>query len=220
MKKFDHSADFAHVTDWVFDLDNTLYAPEARLFDQIEVKMADFVMRTLGVDRTEANRLRQHYWQLYGTTLAGLMAEHDMDPTDFMIDVHDISFDALRPDPDLRAAIANLPGRKIVFTNGSADYAARVTAARGLDGLFDGLYGVENANYRPKPEAAAYDTVFAMSGIRPAQAAMFEDDPRNLAVPHAIGMRTVHVAPSAAIAPHIQHHTADLAQFLMRIKSS
>lgn len=205
---------------WVFDLDNTLYPPEARLFDQIEVRMTAFVMQALGVGRLEADRLRSHYWQSYGTTLAGLMQEHGVDPAPYLNEVHDISLDHLAPDPDLRAAIATLPGRKIVYTNGCAPYAERVLAARGLSGLFDAVYGVEHAQFRPKPDRAAFETVFARDGLDPAQAAMFEDDPRNLAAPHAMGMRTVHVAPDPAPAAHIHHHTDDLAGFLARINAA
>ena len=117
---------FSHVRHWVFDLDNTLYAPSVRLFDQIERRMNAFVVRVLGVDDTEANRLRKHYWQLHGTTLAGLMAEHKIDPDAYLEEVHDISFDALAPDPHLAELIGNLPGRRIVYTNGSAPYAAQV----------------------------------------------------------------------------------------------
>ncbi|MCE5972632.1 pyrimidine 5'-nucleotidase [Sinirhodobacter sp. WL0062] len=210
--------DFAHVTDWVFDLDNTLYPPEAQLFAQIEVRMTDYVMRTLGIDRLEADRLRRHYWQLYGTTLAGLMHEHNVDPTPYLTDVHEISLDHLTPDFALREAIAALPGRKIVYTNGCAPYAERVLGARGLSGLFDGIYGVEHADFHPKPQQRAFETVFAKAGITPARAAMFEDDPRNLAAPHAMGMRTVHVAPDPAHEPHIQHHTADLPRFLAALR--
>lgn len=209
---------FSHVAHWVFDLDNTLYAPEARLFDQIEVRMTAFVMQALGVTRPEADHLRQHYWKLYGTTLAGLMHEHALDPADYLVDVHDISLDHLTPDPDLRSGIAALPGQKIVYTNGSAPYAERVLAARGLSGLFDGVYGVEDAGFRPKPDRAAFETVFARAGIAPGRAAMFEDDPRNLQAPHAMGMRTVHVAPAPVAAAHIQHHTADLSGFLTRLR--
>ncbi len=212
------AARFHHVIDWVFDLDKTLYPPEARLFDQIERRMTAFVMQALGVDRPEADRLRQHYWQLYGTTLAGLMHEHDVDPAPYLVEVHDISLDHLTPDPALRAGIAALPGRRIVYTNGSAPYARRVLAARGLSGLFDGVFGVEDAGFRPKPDRVAFETVFARAGITPARAAMFEDDPRNLAAPHAMGMRTVHVAPAPLPAPHIEHHTDDLAGFLARLR--
>ena len=130
---------FSHVTTWVFDLDNTLYPPSARLFDQIEVRMTAWVMQSLGVARDEADRLRAHYWSHYGTTLAGLMREHGVDPGPYLTDVHDIDFSGLAPDPALRAGIAALPGRRIVYTNGSSPYAHRVIAARGLTGLFDAV---------------------------------------------------------------------------------
>ncbi|TCM88093.1 pyrimidine 5'-nucleotidase [Rhodovulum steppense] len=209
--------DFSHVRGWVFDLDNTLYPPEARLFDQIEQRMTTFVMDLLGVERAEADRLRRRYWAEYGTTLAGLMELHGIEPGPYMIAVHDICFDALTPDPDLRARIAALPGRRIVHTNASAPYAERVLAARGLSGVFDAVFGVEHAGFQPKPRRAAFEAVLAQGGILPVEAAMFEDDARNLAAPHAMGMRTVHVAPMPEPAPHVQHHTDDLAGFLARL---
>ncbi|WP_298560758.1 pyrimidine 5'-nucleotidase [uncultured Aliiroseovarius sp.] len=208
---------FSHVSHWVFDLDNTLYPPRVRLFDQIEVRMTNWVMEELGVDRAEADRLRQKYWREHGTTLAGLMREHGVDPGPYLHDVHDISFDALEPDHDLASHITNLPGRKIVYTNGSAPYAEQVLAARGLSGLFDAIYGVEHADFHPKPDRAAFDAVFARDGVKPEVAAMFEDDPRNLAVPHELGMKTVHVAPEPEPADHIHHHTDDLTAFLERL---
>lgn len=208
---------FSHVTTWVFDLDNTLYPPKMRLFDQIEARMVSYVMNALGVDRDEADRLRRHYWHEYGTTLAGLMAEHDLDPEPFMVDVHDVDFSILSPDPALRQRINQLPGRKIIYTNGSAPYAGNVLAARGLDGLFDDIFGVEHAGYRPKPEAAAFEKVFARARLDPTRAAMFEDEARNLAVPHALGLRTIHVAPAHEPAAHIHHHTDDLSGFLAQV---
>jgi putative hydrolase of the HAD superfamily len=210
---------FSHITTWVFDLDNTLYPPSARLFDQIEQRMTHWVMEALSVSRAEADRLRDHYWQLYGTTLAGLMAEHDVDPGPYLEEVHDISFAPLHPDPELAARIGDLPGRRIVYTNATVPYAGRVIEARGLSGLFDAVYGVEQAGYQAKPNRPAYETVFAADGLDPLAAAMFEDDPRNLAVPHEMGMRTVHVAETPVPAPHIEHHTSDLAAFLARLNA-
>lgn len=208
---------FDAVRVWVFDLDNTLYPPATRLFDQIDRRMTAYVMRELGLPEAAADKLRHDYWQTYGTTLAGLIAHHGIDPDPYLDEVHDIDFSALAPDPDLRAGIAALPGRRIVYTNGSSPYARRVIAARGLDGLFDAVYGVEHAGYRPKPQPEAFATVFAADGLDPARAAMFEDDPRNLRVPHRLGMRTVHVAPDPEPADHIHHHTTDLAAFLHRL---
>ena len=208
---------FSHVTTWVFDLDNTLYPPRYRLFDQIEVRMTDWVMRALQVGRTEADRLRQHYWETYGTTLAGLMREHGADPGPYLTEVHEIDFSMLPADPDLAARLAALPGRRIVYTNACVPYANKVLHARGLTGLFDAVYGVENAGFRPKPEQAAFAEVFAADGLDPTRAAMFEDDPRNLSAPHQMGMQTVLVAPKPVRARHIHHHTDDLAGFLAKI---
>ena len=151
--------------------------------------MTRWVMEALGVDQARANHLRTHYWHTYGTTLAGLMREHDLDPGPYLHDVHEISFEALVPDPNLAARIKALPGRCIVYTNGTARYAERVIAARGLDGLFQAVYGVEHAGFLPTPERA----------------------------PHEMGMGTVHVAPVAAPADHIHFHTDDLGTFLKRI---
>jgi len=208
---------FHHVDTWVFDLDNTLYHPSVRLFDQIDRKMTDYVMRTTGTDPVEADRLRKGYWRQYGTTLAGLMAHHGVDPVPYLIEVHDIDFSVLEPDPALRAAIARLKGRRIVYTNGSAPYARRVIAERGLDGLFDAVYGVEDADYHPKPQPQAFARVFGRDGLDPARAAMFEDDHRNLRVPHSLGMQTVLVTPEAEAHDHVHHHTDDLAGFLSRL---
>ena len=178
------------------------------------------VMRITGADRVRADHLRKKYWLDYGTTLAGLMTHHGVDPEPYLVEVHEIDFSALTPDAALRAAIARLPGRRIVYTNGSAPYARRVIEGRGLEGVFDAVYGVEHAGYHPKPQPQAFEAVFATDGLTPACAAMFEDDPRNLRVPHGLGMRTVHVAPQAlpfSEATHIHHHTDDLGAFLARL---
>lgn len=215
--------DFQHVDTWIFDLDNTLYAPEMRLFDQIEQRMTTYVMRELGVTKAQADHLRDHYWRVHGTTLSGLMAEHGIDPMPYLHEVHDIDFSHLTPAPELAALIAALPGRKIVHTNGDVAYAARVLQGRGLS-VFDEVHGIDTLDFMPKPDARAYAAIIAAAGIRPETAAMFEDDPRNLVVPHALGMRTVLVGngregpddlrPGHIHGPHVQHRTMDLTEFL------
>ncbi|WP_299816068.1 pyrimidine 5'-nucleotidase [uncultured Jannaschia sp.] len=208
---------FDHVRTWIFDLDETLYPPTTPLFPQIEARMGAWIRARLGVTPAEADALRARWWHDHGTTLAGLMREHGEDPAPFLADVHDIDFSVLVPDARLRAALAALPGRRIIYTNGTAPYAERVLAARGLGGLWDAVYGVEHADHVPKPDRAAFDRVFALDGLDPMAAAMFEDSVRNLAVPHELGVVTVHVAPVRDPAPHVRHHTDDLAAFLRDI---
>jgi len=180
--------------------------------------MQVFVAEFLGITQEKADTLRSKYWAQYGTTLAGLMQCHDMPPEPYMTDVHDIDFDVLSPDPHLAEHIAALPGRKIIYTNGSAPYARKVVSARGLDGLFDDIFGVEHAEWLPKPSRNAFEIVFEKADIRANTAAMFEDDPRNLQVPHQMGLRTIHVAPSATDHDHIHHHTDDLTDFLSQVR--
>ena len=207
-------AQLTDIETWVFDLDNTLYPPDMALFPQVNARMAPYVSTTLGVTLDEAEVLRHQYYTEHGTTLAGLMAHHDIDPDPYLVDVHDIDFSVLSPDADLANAIRALPGRKIIYTNGTAPYAEAVSSARGLGGLFDAIYGVEHADYHPKPSAAAFDTVFGKEALTPTKAVMFEDEARNLRVPHALGMTTVHVAPAPLSEPFIHHGTSDLTQFL------
>ncbi|MDT1063857.1 pyrimidine 5'-nucleotidase [Paracoccus sp. CPCC 101403] len=218
--------DFHHVTTWVFDLDNTLYAPEMRLFDQIEKRMTAYVMRELRVSEARASHLRDHYWRQHGTTLAGLMVEHAIDPLPYLREVHDIDFSHLVPDPDLARLISDLPGRKIIHTNADIEYAAKVLDHRGL-AVFDEIHGIDTTGFLPKPDPASYAAVIGATGFDPAAAAMFEDDPRNLLVPHELGMRTVLVGtgrhgPDELAADHdhgahVQHRTMDLTAFLREL---
>lgn len=208
---------FRDVHTWVFDLDNTLYPSSARLFDQIEVKMTSYVMSELGVERDEADRLRSQYWRDYGTTLNGLMQVHRIDPAPYLDVVHDIDLSGLAKAPDLAEAIGALPGRKIVYTNGSRGHADNVMAARGLTGVFDARYGIEDARYRPKPDQQAFEAIFALDGVTATGAAMVEDDLRNLAAPRAMGMRTLWVT-DAAHDPAADATTDDLTDFLQKVR--
>ena len=206
-------AQFAHVETWVFDLDNTLYPPEARLFDAIEARMTAYVMRALGVDAARANHMRQHYWRTYGTTLAGLMAEHRMDPDPYLAEVHDISLATLRPTRDSPAAIEALPGRKVVYTNGSREHARRVTRARGLEGAFDALYGFEDAGYMPKPRAEAFAAVFGRAALEPGAARCSRTTRATWPCRTSSACARCWSAPPRA-APHVHHPTQDLTDFL------
>ena len=140
-----------HIRAWVFDLDNTLYPSSADLFAQIDAKMTDYIARLLGLDRVEARRIQKAYFLGHGTTLAGLMAEHDVDPLDFLNFVHDVEMDVLEENVPLAAAVAKLPGRKVVFTNGDGPYATRVLERLGLGKSFEAIHDVHAMNLAPKP---------------------------------------------------------------------
>lgn len=221
--------DFSGVRWWIFDLDNTLYPPEARLFAQIEARMTAYVQRLTGADRDEASRLRAHYWREHGTTLAGLMANHGIDAQAYLDEVHDIDFSPLTPDPALAAAIAALPGRRIIHTNADAAYAGKVLAHRGL-AVFEAIHGIEEVGFHPKPDPRSFAAVLEAHGIDPAEAAFFEDDPRNLEVPFSLGMRTVLVGPGRhgpdELAPghrhgdHVMWHTHDLRDFTVALAAA
>ncbi|MEL6979571.1 MAG: pyrimidine 5'-nucleotidase [Pseudomonadota bacterium] len=211
---------FAHVRDWVFDLDNTLYSARHRLFDQIDQRMTAFIAETLSLEVEAANTLRAVYWREHGTTLNGLMREHGMKPARFLDYVHDIDLSAVPEDPALGAAIERLPGRKIVYTNGSRGHAARILAHLGIEAAFDAVFGIEDSAYEPKPRRAAYDRVFSLAAVEPRRAAMVEDTARNLEAPHEMGMVTVWTPTECGLArdgadgAHVHFIAEDLAAFL------
>ena len=218
---------------WVFDLDNTLYPAECDLFAQIDQRMTDFVSRFLRLPRDEARAVQKRYYAEHGTTLNGLMSMHGIDPGDFLAQVHDIDLSPLPKTPALAAAIARLPGRKFVYTNGSRGHADRVTDYMGLGQVFDGYFAIEDSAFQPKPNQSSYDAFNQRFDIDPQQAVFFEDLARNLAPAHAMGFATVLVQsdkdwshePASArpssigddLPPHIDYVTRDLTQFIASI---
>src|ERR1700730_16557765 len=140
----------AEIETWIFDLDNTLYPASCNLFDQIHQRMGEFIVELLDVDLDEAKRLRSQYFRHHGTTLRGLMTEHNIDPRAFLDHVHRIDLSPIPANPDLAAALAALPGRKYVFTNGSVRHAENILGHLGIDGHFSGIFDVEACNYVPK----------------------------------------------------------------------
>jgi len=186
-------ASIAHVKTWIFDLDNTLYRADADFFKQIDRKMTAYIQRYLSVSQEKATELRKVYWTEYGTTLSGLMAVHDMDPAEFLEDVHDVDLSFLKPDPKLRQLIENLPGRKLIFTNGSRGHAKNVGTHLNLLDLFEGSFGIEDTGYIPKPQRAAFEAFNTSFDIDPTEAIFFEDGVLNLQVPKHMGMKTVLV---------------------------
>lgn len=209
----------APIRNWIFDLDNTLYPASADLFARIDVKMTAYVADLLGTDLQEAHRIQKAYFLGHGTTLAGLMKEHKIDPHHYLDFVHDIEMDVLEENVPLAAAIAKLPGRKIVFTNGDAPYARRVLDRLGLGASFEAIHDIHAMALMPKPAPSAYAGLCAAFGIDPAQSLFADDMARNLAPAKAIGMTTVWVDNGSEQAADsdrsfIDHTTHDLTHWL------
>ena len=218
---------------WVFDLDNTLYPAECDLFAEIDQRMTDFVARFLRLERAEARALQKRYYAEHGTTLKGMMTMHGMAPEDFLAHVHEIDLSPLPHLPDLCEAIDALPGRKLVYTNGSRRHAERVTEWMKLEASFDGLFGIEDSAYVPKPSQAAYDAFCRHHDVDPGRAVFFEDLARNLKPAHAMGFATVLVhsakdwsdepveaRPAGAQdagEPHVDYVTGNLTGFLQDV---
>jgi len=225
---------FGHVETWVFDLDNTLYPAECNLFSQIDHRMGAFIAETLDLSLEDAHALRKQYYFEHGTTLAGLIRQHNVKPHDFLDFVHDIDLAVVDPSPELGAAIAALPGRKLVFTNGCRNHAERVTAKLGVRDLFEDIFDIHALEYvNPKPSLEGFRRFFAAHNIAAERAALFDDLPHNLETAHALGMTTIWIDCRAVGRPehvahedwdelpeHIHHRTKALAPFVAAIGSS
>jgi len=220
---------FAHVTDWVFDLDNTLYPRTCNLFAQIDRLITHYVMDVTKLPFDQARVVQKTYYRDHGTTLRGLMDTHGIDPDHFLTKVHAIDYSPVAAHPELVGAIEALPGRKFIFTNADTGHAKSVLARLGAEEtLFDGIFDIRGAAFEPKPLRKPYDALLAAHGIDATRAAMFDDLEKNLLVPHEIGMRTVQVVAAADYAheqveawelgrsteAHVHHTTDDLARFL------
>ncbi|HEX5184004.1 MAG TPA: pyrimidine 5'-nucleotidase [Allosphingosinicella sp.] len=209
-----------HVDCWIFDLDNSLYPASADLFALIDQRMGEFIRQLLGCGEAEARAVQKRFFRDHGTTLAGLMANHGIEPRTFLDYVHDIDLARLSADPRLVAALDRLPGRKFVFTNGDEAYARRVLDRLGLANAFDGLHDIHAMDYVPKPDPRAYALMCERHEIDPARALMAEDMARNLAPAKALGMVTVWIDNGSEQASHdadpgvIDYRVSDIGLWL------
>jgi putative hydrolase of the HAD superfamily len=219
--------EFGGIETWVFDLDNTLYPHHLNLWQQVDQRIRDYIVGLLKISNDEAFRLQKDYYRRYGTTLRGLMEEHGIEPDEFLDIVHQIDRSPLTPNPALAAAIAALPGRKLILTNGTRHHAEEVMRRLEVDEHFEDIFDIRAAELEPKPRPLVYERFLAHHDVDPRRAVIFEDLARNLEVPHALGMITVLVVPKGAGVvlredwelagrdePHVDYVTDDLADFL------
>jgi putative hydrolase of the HAD superfamily len=218
---------FEHVDAWIFDLDNTLYPASCNLFAQVDHRMGEYIAKTIGVPYAHARHLQKAYYRQFGTTLAGLMQVHKLQPGPFLDYVHDIDLSVVPKSPDLADAIAALPQRKLIFTNGSRRHAENVASRLGVLDLFEDICDIAALDYVPKPERAAFDCMLRLHSVVPATAAMFEDMPHNLEIASLLGMTTVLVHSDYIDHPaqlkirdwkelpsHVDYLTRDLTDFI------
>ncbi|HEY0234341.1 MAG TPA: pyrimidine 5'-nucleotidase [Afipia sp.] len=224
---------FAHIETWVFDLDNTLYPHHVNLWQQVDVRIRDFVAAYLDVPKDEAFKIQKDYYRRYGTTMRGMMTEHGVNADDYLAFVHEIDHSPLDPNPAMGAAIEKLPGRKLILTNGSRAHADKVTERLGIGAHFEDVFDIVSAELEPKPARQTYLRFLKQHEVDPARAAMFEDLARNLVTPHELGMTTVLVVPDGTKsvvredwelegrdAAHVDHITDDLTGFLQRMRDA
>jgi len=212
--------DLSSIDTWLFDLDNTLYPADSGLFRQVHQRMGEFIERRLGLTPLAAKAVQRRMFERHGTTLRGLMTEYDVPPDTFLDYVHDIDVSVVEPNPQLGQAIEGLPGRKLVFTNGSASHANRVLDRLGIAESIDDIEDIVSFGFQPKPHPAIYDRIVKRHAITPERAVMVEDRAVHLEPAHALGMTTVWVRTDhASAAPlagdeHIHFVVDDVFEWL------
>ena len=208
---------------WLFDLDNTLYAGETKVFDQVDKKMSKFISEKLNVSIEEAKKIQKNYFHEYNTTLNGMIKNHEIDANEFLEFVHDVNLDFLKKDKPLENEIMKLNGKKIIFTNGSKAHAENVTRRIGIDKLFDGIFDIVDSDFVPKPSKEAYEKIIENYKIEPQYCIFFEDIARNLKPAHELGMKTVWIrntepwAAKFSDSNFVNYKTDNLVKFLKEI---
>jgi len=221
---------FTHIDTWVFDLDNTLYPHHVNLWQQVDKRIGEFISAYLKISPEEARVIQKDYYRRYGTSMRGMMTEHGVRADDYLAYVHRIDHSPLEPNPAMGEAIATLPGRKLILTNGSTDHAKAVLDRLGFAGHFEAVFDIIAAELEPKPAPQTYRKFLKDHAVDPRTSAMFEDLARNLVIPHQLGMTTVLVVPDGTKEvvredwelegrddPHVDYVTDDLTEFLREL---
>jgi len=205
---------------WIFDLDNTLYSGDTKVFDQVDKKMSKFISDKLNVSIEEAKKIQKNYFHEYNTTLNGMIKNHEIDADEFLEFVHDVNLDFLKADKPLEEEISNLNGKKFIFTNGSKAHAANVTKRIGIEKLFDGVFDIVESKFIPKPSIEPYKKFIEKYKIEPQYSIFIEDIARNLKPAHELGMKTLWIkndepwAAKFSDSDFINYKTDNLAKFL------
>ena len=208
------------ITDWVFDLDNTIYPANSSLFPRVAERMTSFIANHFNIAEAEAAALKTRLFRQYGTTMHGLMREHNMEPDEFLFYVHEIDLSDVSYDKDLDDGLGALSGRKHIYTNGTVRHAERILTAYGIRHHFDHIYDIVASEHTPKPDPRPYQHFIEQAGIIAEKAVMIEDMARNLKPAADLGMKTVWLvndhdwAATGAEEAYVHFIAHDVKQFL------
>ena len=215
--------DLQSIKFWIFDLDNTLYSGNTRVFEQVDKKMTEYISKKLQVDKEEAKKIQKNYFHKYNTTLNGMIKNHKINAHEFLEFVHDINIEFLQKDPELAKEIERLDGIKIIFTNGSRKHALNVTKRLGVDQLFDDIFDIVDCDFIPKPLMEPYKKLVEKHNIDPKLCVLVEDIARNLKPAYEMGMKTIWIkndepwASKFSDSKFVNYKTDNLSEFLKRV---
>ena len=184
---------------WFFDMDDTLYNASEGMFEQIHLRMEDFIARALNLPLAQAAKVQEDYWAQYGATFLGLAKHHAIDPHEFFAATH--TFDLPRflhsdmTPSQLRHLLIKLPGRKAVITNGPREYAETIVRTLRVEDRFERLFTASDMNalgrWRCKPDTSLLAMAVAQMRVLPQHCVLVEDSLANLKSAKKLGMKTV-----------------------------
>ena len=208
---------------WIFDLDNTLYSGQTKVFSEVDKKMSAFISKKMNIDLIQAKKIQKKYFYESGTTLSGLMKHHKIDPNEFLEFVHDIDISWLPKDFLLREELKKIKEKKYIFTNGSHSHVVNVTKQLGIQDLFDGVFAITDADFVPKPHIDPYQKIIKKFNLNPEESILIEDIAHNLEQAKKLGMKTCWLENNEAFAkkdadkPYIDYKIKSLPSFLQEI---
>jgi putative hydrolase of the HAD superfamily len=210
------------ISTWIFDLDNTLYSADSGIFQQVHILMSKFVSTHLNIDIKKATELQRKYYRQHGTTLRGLMDNHNVDPDHFLSEVHQLDYSIVGPNFKLNRELKKLKGRKIIYTNANRQHANDILIRLELTNMFDEIFDIKTANYIPKPEASPYEQIISEFNIDPITTIMFDDIAKNLVPAKNVGFASVWIDVGyenfsddiAKSKKYLDYETKDLSLFL------
>ena len=215
--------ELTNIKYWIFDVDNTLYSGQTKVFSEVDKKMSSFISEKFNVNLIEAKKIQKEYFYEYGTTLSGLMKKKSVDPNEFLEFVHDIDISWLPKDKILKEELIKIKEKKYIFSNGSHAHINNVTNQLGINGLFDGAFDITDGDFVPKPHLEPYKKLIEKFKIDPNQSILIEDIAHNLEQAKNLGMKTCWLendetfAKKDADKSYIDYKINNLPSFLQKI---